>query len=1408
MINRKLTLVLAAALTALGISATTSVGDLRVNTLKNPSGIENASFSWKLVDTERGVKQTAYTITVSRDAAGGDVAWTSGTIESDASVNVIPTGMALQPGTRYYWSVSVKTNLGGEATSTEKASFITGLMDEGWGVAKWISASSRPYSTEATDPVTDYTIDFDFEVEHTAAGFCFAKHSEGNFYMWQFNTIDPENPRFRPHSWSNGNPALLAEVPIKDKVHVRNGNQYHARLVITDNGSRCATYINDVLIDERTGNFSYGTVGMRQDFGDYDMRPEIAIFDNINVARPSGEVLFTEDFTSTNHFSVGEVIDGRLRIVGSTSGSVYSWQTASASGEHYIVECDMTLLAGNAAVVFAGTNGISDLYMWQFNTINAATPLLRRHVKVNNNYVVVNDIPVTAFSKADLLGTSCHLKIEVNGACVDTYIDDVKVDSYTSTQGHVAWGNVGLRVCNIDDKEDAYFDNILVTRYDANNVPKVVINETFEAGSTGCFLMPEVVEVDGNHLCHMTSIGTDHFMMQTATESAPFLFKPFEVSQPVVKAMLHTSGLGVYDAYINGSRVGHLLDDGTTDYVELKPGWTDYSKRVFYSTHDVTSLINEGQNVIGASITSGWWAGVISKGIYGNVKTAFIGKLVLTFADGTEQVIVTDNSWATSLNSPILKGDIYDGELYDSRRHWSDINAESLSTAKAVDEMTYNGAIDPYMGPTPRALFDQAIAPQSVTIYNGTIPGADYGMINVISTSKGEGPIVLRNGETAVVDFGQNLAGWPMFTVKGAEGTTVKMRFAEMLNDTGERSRGNDGPGGSLYLQNLRSAKAELYYIVSDDSETALYHPTTTFYGYRYCEITANGDVEITSIKSVPVTSSHDDAGTISTDNAMVNRLIQNIVWGQRSNLLSVPTDCPQRDERLGWTADTQVFANTGMFNAVTTEFYRKWLTDMRDSQRADGAYYDIAPVSWTEYGNGAWADAGVIVPWNVYQMTGDKSIIEESYASMTRFMTWLSQQSVAGFDYPGGGTAHGDWLSFVETSSRFVSMAYYAYDAQLMAKMAAILSQNEGDQYSLDAAKYTALANDVKAELQTRFMSQRQLRNFTQTQCVLALHFNLCKDDAQRQTIIERLSDAITKNGEKLNTGFVGTAYINMALSQNGLSDKAYNLLLQRECPSWLYSIDQGATTMWERWNSYTKETGFGDAAMNSFNHYAYGAVGEWMWRYMVGISNTEEQPGFSKIVYAPNPDFRSETPAEQPKINQAVGTLNTPYGIAEAEWKVTGGTNFTYDILVPANTIAELRMPVDNADIIVYEDGKPAEDVEGIEYVGYEEGRKVFTLPSGSYSFAVDGTSAIPDVLVDFTAVNVYPNPVKDVLHIVTEQPVERASLVSISGATLATWENPGDQLDLSAFPSGTFYILTVTTPAATTPVKVFKQ
>lgn len=246
----------------------------------------------------------------------------------------------------------------------------------------------------------------------------------------------------------------------------------------------------------------------------------------------------------------------------------------------------------------------------------------------------------------------------------------------------------------------------------------------------------------------------------------------------------------------------------------------------------------------------------------------------------------------------------------------------------------------------------------------------------------------------------------------------------------------------------------------------------------------------------------------------------------------------------------------------------------------------------------------------------------------------------------------------------------------------------------------------------------------------------------------------------------------------------------------------------MWERWNSYTKETGFGDAAMNSFNHYAYGAVGEWMWRYMVGISNTEEQPGFSKIVFAPNPDFRSETPAEQPKINQAVGTLNTPYGIAEAEWKVTGGTNFTYDILVPANTIAELRMPVDNADIIVYEDGKPAEDVEGIEYVGYEEGRKVFTLPSGSYSFAVDGTSAIPDVLVDFTAVNVYPNPVKDVLHIVTEQPVERASLVSISGATLATWENPGDQLDLSAFPSGTFYILTVTTPAATTPVKVFKQ
>lgn len=590
--------------------------------------------------------------------------------------------------------------------------------------------------------------------------------------------------------------------------------------------------------------------------------------------------------------------------------------------------------------------------------------------------------------------------------------------------------------------------------------------------------------------------------------------------------------------------------------------------------------------------------------------------------------------------------------------------------------------------------------------------------------------------------------------------------------------------------------------------ENETYSPTNTFYGFRYCELTPTDDVEIVSIKGVPISSSHDDIGSISTDNEMVNRLISNIIWGQRSNLISVPTDCPQRDERLGWTADTQVFSNTAMYNSNVSAFYQKWMTDVRDGQREDGAYYDIAPVSWTEFGNGAWADAGVIVPWNVYVMSGNKKIIEDNYDSMEKFMTWLSTQQGEGYLYQGGGIAHGDWLSFATTDPRYVSVAYYAYDAQLMAKMSRVLSKSENDEYAQKAVKYETLFNNIKDEFQKRFFiaSTGALRRPTQTACLLALNFNLYKDEKQYEYLTKRLENLIASNGEKLNTGFVGTAVINTTLSDNGLTDKAYNLLLQRECPSWLYSIDQGATTMWERWDSYTKEKGFGDAAMNSFNHYAYGAVGEWMYRNMAGIAVSEENPGFKHIIIRPNIDSRKSIPDGQERINKVDCSYDSNYGKIVSSWTAGDGVMLDYKVVVPANATATLYIPVVSENTTVYENGIPASEAEGIEFVKYENGMMIYNIGSGSYHFTTDGTNDISEV-EKTNKLSVYPNPVKDRLYLSCDEEISKVNLCSMSGNIVKSIDGDCSSIDMSDMAAG-LYLLTTWCDDKVYTTKVIKQ
>ena len=415
-------------------------------------------------------------------------------------------------------------------------------------------------------------------------------------------------------------------------------------------------------------------------------------------------------------------------------------------------------------------------------------------------------------------------------------------------------------------------------------------------------------------------------------------------------------------------------------------------------------------------------------------------------------------------------------------------------------------------------------------------------------------------------------------------------------------------------------------------------------------------------------------------------------------------------------------------------------MQDVRDGQNSQGAYPGVAPECWgTPFGQTVWADAGIVVPWTLYVMTGNKDAIRENYDSMERYMTYLSKQAFDGYQYNGGGLEWGDWLSFVTTDTRYIAVAYYAYVTQLMAKMSRALSENDADAYAQKAAGYDQLFLNIKEEFRRRYITPT-VRQTTQTALLMALQFNLLEGETEIENFKTRLTRSIRNNSYKLNTGFAGTPLLGPTLSRYGLNDFAYDLLLQRKCPSWLYSVDQGATTIWERWNSYTKESGFGDPGMNSFNHYAYGAVGEWMYRYMCGIQYDEQQPGFKHIILQPQPDRRQQLPAGQELITSASAHHQSYYGDIRSAWQTTDQNGFTYECTVPANTTATLYLPAGSEQTSVYEGDHPAAESEGVEYLGYEDGCQVYRLGSGSYCFTTDLKDAISRVVTESSSAPVY--------------------------------------------------------------------
>ena len=797
-----------------------------------------------------------------------------------------------------------------------------------------------------------------------------------------------------------------------------------------------------------------------------------------------------------------------------------------------------------------------------------------------------------------------------------------------------------------------------------------------------------------------------------SVDGASWFVSVIKNEKVVKKAVWMTSGLGVYDIYVNG----HLVGDEV-----LKPGFTHFAKTKRSFTYDVTSLFDtsaEKENVIAAQVTPGWWADkiVTSGGVAGGQgrKPAFRGVLEVTYSDGHKVLYGTDTEhWKAGVAGPVTHAAIFDGEEYDAR---IPMGYDTVGKLGVPEENTeFHGEILPSDGAEVYQRRDIALSPVEAYVWEGVTGAVEsnnseevqHGKVIIKRSYKQGETMTVAPGETLVVDFGQNASAVPSFVFKAAEGTKLTCLPSEILNDgNGAESRGMDGPEGSVHRRNLRAYEEcfILSYIFAANEDFVSYTPRATFFGYRYISVTADGPVEISSVKSIPVTSiaQNLETGKIETGNELVNKLISNTYWGQLSNYLSVPTDCPQRNERLGWMADTQVFTETGTFFANTDSFFHKWLRDVRDSQSETGGYGHVNPRVGCCHGENAsaWADAGVIIPYNMYRMYGDKTILEEHYASMEKYIAGLVEKN----GLSGADPIFGDWLAYDKCSNKFISSVYFIRDLELMEYIGKELGKPG------KAAKYAKLREDALGYFRKKFMRRGKLKGTSQTEKVLCLAFGIITGK-EADALAEALAKQIAENGDRLSTGFLGTYNLCPTLSAFGKDKTAYNLLLQRNEPSWLYSVDQGATTIWERWNSYTKAKGFGDVGMNSFNHYAYGSIVEWIYRYAAGIEPAA--PGFTAITLQPTPDLRTdaELPAGQERITYIKAEYDSAAGLIKSAWNTENG--FVYTCTVPEGADATLLLPV-TADTLT---------VNGVSHAGAEyevkDGRYVIALAPGAYEF-----------------------------------------------------------------------------------------
>jgi alpha-L-rhamnosidase len=764
---------------------------------------------------------------------------------------------------------------------------------------------------------------------------------------------------------------------------------------------------------------------------------------------------------------------------------------------------------------------------------------------------------------------------------------------------------------------------------------------------------------------------------EDATKSGPvpMLRRGFKLSGAVARARAYVTSHGLYEMYLNGHRVGDQF---------FTPGWTSYNKRLQYQTYDVTALLKAGENAVGVQLGNGWYRGDLAwegrRNVYGS-RLALLAQIRVTYKDGHEEVIGSDGEWKAA-TGPILMSEIYHGETYDARLErpgWATPGFDARGwSAVQVGSHRKDDLVAP-AGPPVRRI--QELKP-----------------IKVLKTPAGD----------TVVDMGQNMVGWMRLKAEGPSGTTVTLRHAEVLDKQ-----------GNFYTENLRKAKATARYTLKGGGPET-FEPHFTFFGFRYVAVDGYpGELTPDALTGVVVHSDMAPASEFLTSKPLVNQLQHNILWGQKGNFLDVPTDCPQRDERLGWTGDAQVFSRTAAFNMDVAGFFTKWLPDVAADQFASGSVPHVVPNVLADFegrdpgGAAGWADSAVIIPWNMYLTYGDKRILETQYDSMTRWVEY--ERKRAGDDLIWTGDFHfGDWLAYAATGMAandypgattgkdLIATAFFAHSTDLLQRIALVLGKRE------EAARYGDQLARIKRAFRREFVTDAgRVGEGTQTAYVLALQFDLLPEEL-RPVAARRLAEEIRER-KHLTTGFLGTPYLCHVLSRYGYLDEAYLLLNRDEYPSWLYPVKQGATTIWERWDGQKPDGSFQTAEMNSFNHYAYGAIGDWMYRVMTGIEIDEAAPGYKHVLIQPRPGGG---------FTNVKASHETMYGRVASAWTQKDG-RFELVVEVPVNTRATVRLP--GATLAnVTESGRAL--AGGSEMAGSRQDGEVVVVEvgSGRYSFA----------------------------------------------------------------------------------------